>query len=194
LALDDDQRAAFVCHLHGVGVAQLVWGEAAAHAGSGGGSTQARAGRRVRPVSSASRSGDNAEQRADPQFQACREPRLRLLPAPRVHPHLAAPSSLAVANDQRPAARVEVGLSERKRFLDPYAGSPKDHDQSSEPLAVRPRASRAHDGDDFLDGRRIGRIGTNPSLRSVTKAALRPTRAHYRSCLNPALVPSSEAG
>jgi hypothetical protein len=40
LALDDDQRDAFAGHLEGVGVAQLVRSEAAAHAGSGGRSTQ----------------------------------------------------------------------------------------------------------------------------------------------------------
>ena len=119
LALDHHQRDAFVCHLDGVGVTQLVRGEAAAHAGSGGRSTQVGTRRGVRPVSSAGRSGHDAEQRADRKLHAYLEPRLQLLPAPRIHPHLTAPSSLPVANDQRPALRVEVGLPERKRFLNP---------------------------------------------------------------------------
>ena len=40
LALDDDERDAFAGHLDGVGVAQLVWCEAATHAGGLGGSGQ----------------------------------------------------------------------------------------------------------------------------------------------------------
>ncbi len=40
LALDDDQRDAFVGHLDGVSVPQLVRGKAPPHAGSGGSPTQ----------------------------------------------------------------------------------------------------------------------------------------------------------
>ena len=40
LALDDDQWDAFAGHLDGVGVAQLVRREAAAHAGRSGGAGQ----------------------------------------------------------------------------------------------------------------------------------------------------------
>jgi hypothetical protein len=40
LALDDDERDAFVGHLDGVGVAQLMGGEASADAGDRGDATQ----------------------------------------------------------------------------------------------------------------------------------------------------------
>ena len=44
LALDDDQRDAFAGHLDGMGVAQLVRSEAAAHAGRSGGPDQVTSG------------------------------------------------------------------------------------------------------------------------------------------------------
>ena len=40
LALDDDQRDAFAGHLDGVGVPELVWGEAAPHSRRGGATPQ----------------------------------------------------------------------------------------------------------------------------------------------------------
>jgi hypothetical protein len=40
LSLDDHERHAFVGHLDGVGMAQLVRGDSAAHAGVGGDSAQ----------------------------------------------------------------------------------------------------------------------------------------------------------
>jgi len=83
------------------------------------------------------RSGDDAEQWPDGKLEACPEPRLQLFPAPCVHADFAAPSAFAVADQQRSAALVEIGFAERKRFLDAQAGSPEDHDQSSQPLAVR---------------------------------------------------------
>jgi hypothetical protein len=43
LALDHDQRHAFACHLYGMGVAELVWREAAPHSGRGGCAPQLRA-------------------------------------------------------------------------------------------------------------------------------------------------------
>ncbi|MDX6688491.1 MAG: hypothetical protein QOF86_4619, partial [Baekduia sp.] len=47
LALGDDQPHAFVGHLHGVGVAELMRSDAASHAGLGGDATQLHAhGRR----------------------------------------------------------------------------------------------------------------------------------------------------
>jgi hypothetical protein len=99
LALDDDQRNAFVGHLDGVGVTQLMRGKATPHAGAGSGATQIGAGRGVRPVPSARRSGDDAEQRADREPDARLEPRVQLLPAPRIHADLAPSSSLPLANE-----------------------------------------------------------------------------------------------
>jgi hypothetical protein len=49
LALDDDERHAFMSHLDRVGVAELVWREAPPHAGRGSRSAQVGAGGRSRP-------------------------------------------------------------------------------------------------------------------------------------------------
>ena len=46
-----------------------------------------------------------------------RQPGLELLPAPVVHADLSAPAALAAADQQRAAARVEVGLGERERLV-----------------------------------------------------------------------------
>ncbi len=69
LALDDDQRDAFACHLDGVGVAELVRREAPAHAGRGGGAPELRAGGCGCPGSAAGRAVDDAEQRVDGEFE-----------------------------------------------------------------------------------------------------------------------------
>ena len=117
LALDNDQRNAFAGHLDGVGVPELVRGEAPPHAGSGGSPAQIGSRGRVGPVPSARGSGDDAEQGSDWEFEACVEPWLVLL-GPGVHADFAAPSSLALAHQQRPAPLVEVGFAQRERFLD----------------------------------------------------------------------------
>jgi hypothetical protein len=48
---------------------------------------------------------------ADRHPSAMVEPRAKLLPAPLVHPDLTPLAALAVADDERPAGRVEVSLS-----------------------------------------------------------------------------------
>src|SRR5215211_723798 len=68
LALDDDQRHAFACHLDRVGVAELVWSEAPAHTSPGRGASELRSCRRGRPGSAARRPVDDAEQRPDRKF------------------------------------------------------------------------------------------------------------------------------
>jgi hypothetical protein len=50
-----------------------------------------------------------------------------------------------------------VSLSEVERFADPQSCSPEHDDQRSQASAVRTVACRAHDGDDLLDGRWVGR-------------------------------------
>jgi hypothetical protein len=57
-----------------------------------------------------SRAHDHAEQRTDGQLRAVGQPRLDRRPRPRVHPNLAAAIALAVFDQNRPAARIEVGL------------------------------------------------------------------------------------
>jgi hypothetical protein len=42
--------------------------------------------------------------------------------------------------------------------VDAQAGAPEHDDQPTEPLAVGAIAGGAHDRDDLLDGRRIGRV------------------------------------
>ena len=81
---------------------------------------------------------------------------MELLPAPRVGADLAASSAFAVADQERAAALIEVGLAERERFVDAQPGAPQDHDQASQPLAVRAAVGLAHHCDDLLD---VGRIG-----------------------------------
>jgi hypothetical protein len=118
LALDDDQRDTFAGHLDRVGVAQLVWCEAPAYTGRGGGAPELRAGGRACPGSATCRTVDDAEQRADGEFEAALEPGLEFLPPPVVHADLTPASALAAADEQRAASLVEIGLGERKRFLD----------------------------------------------------------------------------
>jgi len=119
LALDDDEGDAFAGHLDGVGVPELVRREASPHAGSGGSPAQIGSRGRVGPVSPARGSGDDAEQRSNRELEACVEPRLELLPAPCVHTDFAAPSALAVVDEQRATPLVKVGFAQRERSLDP---------------------------------------------------------------------------
>ena len=42
--------------------------------------------------------------------------------------------------------------------MDAQPGAPEHDDQPAQPPAVAPVAGGAHDGDDLLDGRRIGRV------------------------------------
>jgi hypothetical protein len=61
--------------------------------------------------------------------------------------------------DQNSAAgAVEVALLERERFADPHSGTPKQHNQRSESVAVGAVINRAHHSDDLIDRRRISRV------------------------------------
>ncbi len=133
-------------------------GETSPHAGSGGSPTQVSARGGVGPVPAARCPGDDAQQRSDWELEPCVKPWLQLLPAPRVHADFAAASALAVTNEQRSPSLIEVGFSERERFLDAQAGTPQDYDQASQPLPMRAVAGCAHHGDDLLDCGRIGRV------------------------------------
>jgi hypothetical protein len=90
-------------------------------------------------------------QNSDRQLDARLEPGRELFPGPVVHADLAAPAALAAADEQRSAARVEVGLGERERLVDAQAGAPEHDDQAAQPAAVDAVAGTAHDGDDLLD-------------------------------------------
>jgi hypothetical protein len=119
LALDDHDRDALAGHLHGVGVAQLVWREATPDCRSCGGAPKLYADSVLRPWPTAGRAADDAEERPDRQLFADLEPWVELLPAPAVHADLAALAALAAAHQDRPAGTVKVALGERERFADP---------------------------------------------------------------------------
>jgi hypothetical protein len=68
LALDDDQRHTFTCHLDGVGMPELVWGEAPADSGSDGRPAELRSGRGARPRSAARGTVGDAEERTHGQL------------------------------------------------------------------------------------------------------------------------------
>ena len=131
LALDDDQRHAFARHLDGVGVTELVRREPAPHACRGGGAPQLGACRRGRPVPSARRAVDDAEQRADRELAPHRQARARAVPIP-IRPCRPRDGGRPSAPDQqRAAALIEIALGQSERLLDAQPGSPHDHDQSA---------------------------------------------------------------
>jgi len=84
--------------------------------------------------------------------------------------------ALAAAHEQRAATVVEVRLVERERLVDPKSGSPQHDDQTTQPASMAPVTRRAHDRDDLLHGRRIGRI----ALSLVTRRAATLKAGHGR--------------
>jgi hypothetical protein len=62
-----------------------------------------------------------------------------------------------VADQQRAAVAVEVGLVERERLADPQPGAPQNDDHAAQPDAVETVTGSAHNRDDLLHGRRIRR-------------------------------------
>ena len=100
LALDHDQRDAFAGHLDGVSVTKLVSREAAPHSGRGGGAPQLGACRRGRPVATAGRAVDDAQQRTDRELAPDVKPGLELFPSPCVHADLATAPALAAPDQQ----------------------------------------------------------------------------------------------
>jgi hypothetical protein len=61
-------------------------------------------------------------------------------------------------NEHGAAAAVKIALLKRERFADPQPRTPQKHDQGTKAVTVGTAADRAHNSDDLLDGRRIGRI------------------------------------
>src|SRR5512133_556208 len=103
LALDDVQRHALARELERVRMAQLVRSEPAPNARLGRKAPELATDRGSRPRSASRGSVDDAEQRPERQFAACVPPRSQLLPAPVIHPDLATPPALAVADQHRSA-------------------------------------------------------------------------------------------
>ena len=86
----------------------------------------AHGGRRPRPP--AGRAVDDAEQRPDRKLDPVREPAVDVLKPPVIHPHLPAPITLPVPDQNRTPSRVDVGLRERQRLGDPQAPTPQHRD------------------------------------------------------------------
>jgi hypothetical protein len=80
------------------------------------------------------------------------DPRPQFLPSPCVHADLAASSAFATSDEQSAAAAIEIGFGEAEGFLDAQPGAREDDDPTA---AV---AGGAHDGDDLLHPRRVGRV------------------------------------
>src|SRR3954469_5796871 len=131
-------------------------------------------GRRV-PGPPARAAVDHAEQPTDRHRPARTQPWLELLEAPIVHPDLATPTALAATHQHRPAAPLEVELSQIERLLDAKPGAPQDHDQATGTVAVQPVAAATHHLDDLLRARRIRRV--TPTLAARTASARYPGTA-----------------
>ena len=184
LALDHYERHAFVRHLDGMSVPQLVGREATSHTGRGSGVMQLLARCRCFPAAACCRSVKHAQQRPDRELSADLEPRVELLPGPSVHPDLATLATLATPDEHRAAGSVQVALLQGERFADAESGAPQQNDQRTKPVTVGTVADCAHDGDDLLDGRWIGGV----FLALVTWWAASVVAGHRRS---PATMPSS---
>jgi hypothetical protein len=64
----------------------------------------------------------------------------------------------AAPNQHGAAAAVKVALLQSERFADPRSRTPEQDDQPAKPVTVGTIADRAHDGDDLLNCRWIGRV------------------------------------
>jgi hypothetical protein len=91
-------------------------------------------------------------------------------------PNLASATALALADKQRAAARLEVPFVEVERLLDAQPGAPQDHDQPADPIAADAIAGSAHDSNDLLDPRRIGRVAHPLVPRRTAEMELRERR------------------
>jgi len=108
----------------------------------------------------------------DGQLDAGLEPGLELLPGPVVHADLAAAAALAAAHQQGSATRIQVGLGERERLVDPQAAR-HNTTMRPQPAAVDVVASAAHDRDALLDRRRVGRVADSLVARRPAGVELR---------------------
>src|SRR5579875_3029354 len=97
-------------------VPQLVRSKPAPHSGLSRELTHFIPGGGGGPPAATGGAVNDAKQRARRQQDAVEEPRVKLLKAELVHPSLAALIALAVANQQRAATLVYLGLVERQRL------------------------------------------------------------------------------
>jgi hypothetical protein len=108
MTLDDDQRHAFVSHLDGVRVPQLVGREASTNSCTRRSAAELGACRCSRPRSPACGAVDDAEEGADREFEAHVDPGLQGALRPLVHPDLATATALAATHEQRTATSPRI--------------------------------------------------------------------------------------
>jgi len=117
LALDHDQRDAFVCHLDRVCVPQLVRRERPPDARRGGRVMQLLARGRWFPAPAGGRAVDHAQQRSDRELAAELKPWVELLPGPAVHPDLAPLATFPAPDKHGAAPAVKIALLKGERSL-----------------------------------------------------------------------------
>jgi hypothetical protein len=178
LALDDDEWHALAGHLNRVGVSKLVRCEATPNARGHCEVTQSRPGGGCRPGTAGRRSTHYAKQRADGHRQADLQPLAEVLPSPGIHADLATSAALPAPDQNAPAGRVQVALGKRQRLIDSQSCAPKQHDQRSSPQSRCAIAGGTHNGDDLLDGRRVGRVA--PALVAWRAAAMKAGHGRRR--------------
>jgi hypothetical protein len=74
---------------------------------------------------------DDAQQRADRELAPDAHPWVQLRPGPAIHADFSATATLACANNDSAARRIEVSLGEVACLTDPQTGSPQDDDERS---------------------------------------------------------------
>jgi hypothetical protein len=110
LALDDDQRDAFVRHFDRVSVPKLVGREPTSHASFNGCMMELLARSGCVPAPSGSRSVDHAQHGTDWQLAPDFESRVDLLPSPAIHSHLPALAALSASDEYGTVGAVEIAL------------------------------------------------------------------------------------
>ena len=158
LSLDHVELHAFTGHLDSVGAAKLMRREPTTNAGPKPELPERRASGGCRPWAPLSWARDHAQQRPESQLATNLEPRIDLLPSPRVHTYLAALPTLATADEDAAATPLEVGLREGKRLAQTEPRTPEQRHERARPEPVGRVAGCAHDSDHLWDGRRIGRV------------------------------------
>ena len=166
LALDDDDGNAFVRHLDGVGVPQLVRCEPTSDTSDRSRSPQLLAGSRRLPMTAGGGATDDAQQRAERKVCAELEPGLELIPRPAIHANLSATATLAATNQDSAALLVQIGFGKTECLADPQACAPEQDDQRTEPVTIGTVACRPHHRDDLVDRRRVSRIAKTLVTRS----------------------------
>jgi hypothetical protein len=131
LALDDDQRHTFTCHLDRMGVPELVWCEAPADICRDGRPAQVRSGGGARPRSAARGTVDDAEPAARRAIGPAARAKGASPPSPMGPFRVRGGVRPCATDEQRASAVIQIGFGERECFLDAQPCAPQDHDQAA---------------------------------------------------------------